>query len=95
MFTKITTLLALMASLNSAPIETHSVYIRAMEVTKVNYEQDIVTCVDAVGFEWEFYGCEDYYEKDIVCALMDTMGTEDTILDDAILMVNYSGYWME
>lgn len=95
MFTKIITLFTLIASLGGAPVQEHSVYMRAMEVTNLDYEKDIVTCVDAVGFEWEFYGCEDYCEKDIVCALMDTMGTEDTIEDDVILKTNYSGYWMD
>lgn len=95
MFTNVATLLALMASLNGAPIEQHSIYVRTMEVVQLDYTQDIVTCVDAVGYEWEFYGCEDYAEHDLVSCIMDTMGTEDTILDDAILNTSYTGYWRE
>lgn len=95
MFTKIAIILTLMASLNGTPIEDHSVYMRGMEVTAINHNEDIVTCVDAEGFEWEFYGCEDYLISDLVSCLMDTNGTEDTILDDIILMTDYTGYWME
>ena len=95
MFTKVATILALMATLNGTPVEQHEIYMRGMQVTEVNYELDLVTCVDSVGFEWAFYGCEDYYEGDIVCCLMDTMGTSDTILDDAIIEADYSGYWFD
>lgn len=95
MFIKIMTLLSLIATLNSTPVENHSVYMRGMEIVNLNYETDVVTCVDSVGFEWEFTGCEDYCVNDIVCVLLDTMGTEDTIKDDVILKVDYSGYWTD
>lgn len=94
MFTQIITMLTLILTLNGASVEVHDTYMRAMVVTDVNYETDIVTCVDAVGFEWQFYGCEDYFEGDLVCTLMDDMGTKETILDDIIIDTNYSGYWM-
>jgi hypothetical protein len=96
MFTKIATILSLMASLNTTiPVEQHSIYVRTMQVVQINYEADLVSCIDAVGFEWEFYGCEDYAENDLVSCIMDTMGTEETILDDAILDIYYTGYWMD
>lgn len=95
MFTKIATILTLIASLNGAPVEEHSIYVRTMEVIELNYETDLVTCIDSVGFEWQFYGCEDYFEHDLVACIMDTVGTEDTILDDVILDTYYTGYWME
>ena len=93
MFTKIAVILAIIGSLNGSPAVTHDVYLRGMEVKSLNTQTDIVTCVDAVGYEWKFYGCSDYAEGDLVCALMDTMGTNDTIEDDAIIMTGYSGYW--
>jgi len=74
---------------------THDTYMRGMVVTHLDYTQDIVTCTDAVGYEWEFYGCEDYAVNDLLCVLLDNNGTEDTILDDVIIDANYSGYWME
>ena len=95
MFTKVITLLTLMVSLNGTAVTDHNVYMRGMVVSQLDYSTDLVTCTDSVGFQWAFYGCEDYAVGDIVCALMDTMGTEDTIFDDAILCTNYSGYWMD
>lgn len=95
MFTQVATILALMATLNGTPVEEHSMYVRTMEVTQLDYTQDIVTCTDAVGYVWEFYGCEDYAEGDLVACMMDTMGTEDTILDDAIIDTYYTGYWVD
>lgn len=95
MFTQISALLALMSTLNGTPVENHSIYVRTMEVIQIDYETDIVSCVDSVGFEWEFSGCEDYAEGDLISCIMDTMGTEETILDDYILDTQYTGYWIE
>lgn len=92
MFTKIMALLTLLCSL-SCPIQDQGVYMRGMEITNIDYQRDVVTCRDGVGFEWWFSGCEDYCEGDIVCCLMATMGTEDTIFDDQIVMVDYSGFY--
>lgn len=93
MFTKILALITLLCSL-SCPISDQSLYMRGMEITNIDYATDTVTCVDGAGFEWEFYGAEDYAEGDIVCCLMATMGTEDTIFDDQIVMVDYSGFFI-
>ena len=95
MFIKIMTLLSLIATLGGSLVQEHSIYMRGMEIVNLDYNTDIVTCVDAAGFEWEFTGCEDYCVNDIVCILLDTMGTEDTIKDDVILKVDYSGYWTD
>ena len=95
MFTKMAMILALMATLTSTPVENHDIYIRTMQVVELNYNEDIVTCIDSVGFIWQFYGCEDYVINDLVSCLMDTMGTDDTIFDDAILMTSYTGYCAE
>lgn len=64
-------------------------YPRAMEIVEI--ADDEVICVDAVGFEWGFYGADDFEVGDIVICTMDTKGT-DTILDDAIVDVVWSGY---
>ena len=47
MFIKIMTLLSLIATLNSIPVENHSIYMRGMEIVNLDYNTDIVTCVDA------------------------------------------------
>ena len=95
MFTKIAAILSLMTTINGTPADQHNVYIRTMEVTQIDYTGDVVTCTDAVGFIWQFYDCEDYNEGDLVSCLMDTMDTEETILDDYILDTWYTGYWRE
>ena len=92
--------LALLFSTNSNVITNDTIdmnrtYMRAMVVIELDYTNDIVVCKDSVGFVWEFYGCEDYCEGDLVCTLMNDMNTIDTIEDDEIIMANYSGYWME
>ena len=93
-FTKIGTILALMASLNGTPVKQHRVYIRTMEVIRINCNTNTVTCVDTVGMKWKFKGIKDYEKKDLVSCLMDTMGTKK-IKDDVVLDHWYTGYWVE
>lgn len=95
MFTKIFTIIALMATLSTSPVEEQTVHMRAVYITNLDYVSNVVYCIDSVGFEWAFYGCEDYAEGDILCLLMSDNGTPSTILDDIILDVNYSGFWVE
>lgn len=66
-----------------------NMYPRAMEIVEVH--DDIAICVDAVGYEWEFTEPEDLIVGDLVICMMDTKGTE-TIFDDEITHVYYSGY---
>ena len=73
----------------------YSTYSRCMTVTNLNYEKDLVTCTDSVGYVWQFFGCEDFEINDIVCAEMDTNGTESSILDDSIVSAVFSGYRAE
>lgn len=95
MFTQVGTIMALIAALSGAPASDQNVYVRTMCITELNYQTDTVTCTDAVGFVWEFYGVEDYAVGDLVSAMMvDTAGT-DTILDDSILDTWYTGYYMD
>lgn len=77
----------------SAKTKMPETYMRCMEVVDLDYEKDLVTCVDAVGYEWQFYGCEDNAKGDLLCCLMGTCGTEN-ITDDIILEITYSGYQM-
>lgn len=95
--TKICMILALIASLtNTNPsAENQELCMRAMEIVQLDYNTDTVYCVDAVGLEWAFFGCEDYNEGDLITALMWNNGTCDTILDDVILDTEYSGYWFD
>lgn len=70
-------------------------YPRAMEITRVDLMADKAICVDATGMEWEFYEPEDLEEGDIVICTMYDNGTTETIVDDEIVDVSWSGYWIE
>lgn len=67
-------------------------YPRAMEITRIDLMADKAICVDATGLEWEFYGPEDLEEGDIIIATMYDKGTKNTIIDDEIVDVVWSGY---
>lgn len=66
-----------------------------MEITRIDLMADKAICVDATGLEWEFYEPEDLMEGDIVICTMYDNGTKDTIVDDEIVDVVWSGYWIE
>ena len=82
------TLLALIMGL-----ALNNTYPRAMEIVEI--ENDIAICVDAVGMEWEFDEPEDLEVGDIVICTMYDKGTKDTIIDDEIVDVRWSGYYIE
>ena len=88
-------MLSLIASLcgTSVPVEQQEIHVRTMEIVQLDYNADVVYCIDSVGFEWAFCGCEDYAEGDLVTAIMSNNGTPQTILDDVILDTEYSGYY--
>lgn len=70
-------------------------YPRAMEIVEIDKANDIAICVDAVGFEWEFTEPEDLEVGDIVICTMYDNGTKETIIDDEIIDVRWSGYYIE
>ena len=77
------------------PVYTmENTYPRAMEIVEIDRMADIAVCVDAVGFEWEFTEPEDLEVGDLVICTMYTKGTQ-TILDDEIVDVIWSGYYFE
>lgn len=59
-------------------------------VTEIDRSVDKVICTDYNGYEWSFYGCEDWQENDICTLLMDSRKTEK-IYDDVIVQTRYSG----
>jgi hypothetical protein len=65
-------------------------YPRAMEIVEI--DGDVAVCVDAVGMEWEFTEPEDLEIGDIIICTMYDNGTKDTIIDDEIIDVRWSGY---
>ena len=68
-------------------------YPRAAYITELRAEDDLVFCEDAVGFQWVFYGIEDYDVGDLVILTMDPAGTHETILDDRIVDTMYAGFY--
>lgn len=70
-------------------------YSRAMEIVEIDTVRDTAICVDAVGMEWEFTEPEDLEVGDLVICTMCDQGTTETIVDDEIVDVTWSGYWIE
>lgn len=61
-------------------------------VTDLDREADTVTIETATGHLYQYYGCEDYEIGDYVSAILWNYGTKDTVTDDIIISVHYSGY---
>lgn len=70
-----------------------ALYPETMVITDIN--QDTVTAETATGFEFSFSGTEDYTTGDIISCIMSDNGTAETITDDIILSVQYSGFYVE
>lgn len=68
-------------------------YPRVMEIVEI--VDDTAICVDATGMEWEFTEPEDLEVGDIVICTMYDNGTKETIVDDEIVDVRWSGYYLE
>ena len=75
--------------------KTDGIYAMTAQVYRLDYEADIVTIEDANGNLWDFEGCEDYCEGDLVSCVMWDAGTPETIYDDHILSTRFSGFWIE
>lgn len=88
------TLIAASAFLIGASLGTkqaeRDLYPLPTVVTEIDRSIDKVTCTDYNGYEWSFYGCEDWQENDICTLLMDSRKTEK-IYDDVIVQTGYSG----
>ena len=83
------------------PVYTlENTYPRVMEIVDIEAgedgikgtEDDVAVCVDAVGYEWDFEGPEDLEIDDVVVCTMYDNGTKNTIVDDEIVDVVWSGY---
>ena len=93
MLIKLGMLIALSASLGGNP-EEREIYTRTMYITALDYNTNTVYCVDAVGHEWAYLGCEDYNSGDLVTCWMIGCGQPNYIWDDVILKTEYSGFWV-
>ena len=61
-------------------------------VVDLDYNEDILVLEDGAELVWEFEGIEDFEIGDIVSLLMWDNNTPDSIYDDVILLVYYSGF---
>lgn len=57
----------------------------------VNHQTEVVTVTDCNGTEWQFNGCQDFEEGDLIALIMNDNGTPDTIWDDTVVTARYSG----
>lgn len=69
------------------------IYSTTTLVHDVDYETDTVTIRTFSGIEYQFTGCEDWFEGDICSVIMDKNGTPE-VYDDIILQTRYAG-WVE
>lgn len=70
------------------------IYPKTAKVIEVNEAEDLVTIETCTGITYTFEGCEDWTEGDGVSLIMEDNGTE-SILDDSILMAEYTGWTLE
>lgn len=57
----------------------------------VNHQTNTVTVADCNGTNWQFTGCQDFEEGDLIALIMDDNATPDNIWDDNIITARYSG----
>ena len=86
-------LIMMMMSIHNNTTEYHR-YATTTVVTKIDYATDTVVCEDSAGYEWAFYGIEDWCIGDVCSMVMCDNGTP-SILDDTIESVRYSGYTLQ
>lgn len=75
-------------------IGSAEIYPNTMFVIDLDETNDEVICIDFNGNTWSFSGIEDWAIGDIVSMIMDNNNTPQTIYDDSIMQVRYSG-WIE
>jgi len=69
-------------------IASLGLYSQTFMVVDVNPQADTVLIEDYNGFQYEFYGVEDYVPGDLVSAIMWDAGTPE-VIDDAVLYTRF------
>lgn len=67
------------------------IYPDTMIVVDLDRDHDLVTVETSTGFNYQFFGVEDYAIGDLVGVLMYNSLTDD-VRDDEILRAQYSGF---
>lgn len=69
-----------------------SLYPQAFIVDEIDEKKDLVYLRTFSGFIYTWEGVEDWMVGDIAAAIMYNSGTEETIVDDQIVTLEYCGY---
>ena len=85
--------MVMMMVLGSAIAAKAETYALTTVVVSLDYDADVVECMDFNGNVWAFDGCEDWALFDVCSMTMDDMNTSN-IYDDAIINCRYDG-WLE
>ena len=85
--------MVMMMVLGSAIAAKGETYALTTVVVSLDYDADVVECMDFNGNVWAFDGCEDWALFDVCSMTMDDMNTS-SIYDDAIINCRYDG-WLE
>ena len=89
---KITSMIAAVA-LVVAMATANIIYPLTGIVTEVDYSSDTVTIECVNGNQFQFTGCEDYFEGDLVGCIMYWGDNEsENVYDDEILICRYVGH---
>ena len=70
---------------------TITMYPKATICLAVNHQTDVVTVSDCNETEWQFNGCQDFEEGDLIALIMNDNGTQNYIWDDTVVTARYSG----
>lgn len=73
---------------------THQ-YALTVYVAEIDQAEDIVTYETHSGHRFEWQGVEDQEAGEVYSLMMDDNGTPETIEDDSIISVRYSGWSIE
>ena len=66
--------------------------VRAGIIVEVDEEDDRAIVEDPCGIFWEFRGVEDFMVGDLVIMELYDAGTPESIFDDEIINITYSGF---
>lgn len=71
--------------------QSETLYPQTMVVVAIDEYENLVTVRDFNGWEWQFFGVEDWNVGDICSCIMNNKRTP-RIFDDSIENVKYSGW---
>lgn len=84
------------AEKQDSQFDPENIHSRTGIIYTVDYNNDLVYVVDSTDHVWAFCGIEDWLIGDIISfTLLDTNNTPNSIWDDEIISVSYSGWTLE